>query len=100
MAAKAVDVVSRSMMDAFIRRAEATLPVISEPESEPEPDALPPPAVVEPVAATPGAGFRGRARLGHERTAIITRTGTAIRTAMAGRQAHAASTAPSPSASG
>ena len=31
MAAKAVDVVSRSMMDAFIRRAEATLPRISPP---------------------------------------------------------------------
>jgi len=31
MAAKAVDVVTRSMMDAFIRQAEATLPVIAAP---------------------------------------------------------------------
>jgi ribosome-associated toxin RatA of RatAB toxin-antitoxin module len=31
MAAKAVDVVTRSMMDAFIRQAEATLPAIAAP---------------------------------------------------------------------
>jgi ribosome-associated toxin RatA of RatAB toxin-antitoxin module len=31
VAVKAVDLVSRSMMDAFIRRAEATLPVIGAP---------------------------------------------------------------------
>ena len=35
MAAKAVDVVSRSMMDAFIRRAEATLPLIGAPPPMP-----------------------------------------------------------------
>jgi ribosome-associated toxin RatA of RatAB toxin-antitoxin module len=55
MAAKAVDVVSRSMMDAFIRRAEATLTVIS----ESEPVALPPPSAVEPVAAAPQPASEG-----------------------------------------
>jgi ribosome-associated toxin RatA of RatAB toxin-antitoxin module len=51
MAAKAVDVVSRSMMDAFIRRAEATLPVID----EPQPAALlPSPAAAVRVPAADG----------------------------------------------
>jgi len=35
MAAKAVDVVARSMMDAFVRRAEATLPLIGMPAPVP-----------------------------------------------------------------
>jgi ribosome-associated toxin RatA of RatAB toxin-antitoxin module len=58
MAAKAVDVVSRSMMDAFIRRAEATLPLIGEPPPVPllaPPDAALPTAPVDPAPATPDA---------------------------------------------
>jgi len=46
MAAKAVDVVSRSMMDAFIRQAEATLPLISLPAAAP---LLAAPAAAAPV---------------------------------------------------
>ena len=48
MATKAVDVVSRSMMDAFIRRAEATLPVSNEPQPVPLP--LPAAAALVPAA--------------------------------------------------
>jgi ribosome-associated toxin RatA of RatAB toxin-antitoxin module len=58
MAAKAVDVVSRSMMDAFIRRAEATLPLIGAPPLMPllaPPDAALAAAPVEAAPATPAA---------------------------------------------
>jgi hypothetical protein len=48
MATKAVDVVSRSMMDAFIRRAETTLPVSNEPQPVPLP--LPASAAAAPAA--------------------------------------------------
>jgi ribosome-associated toxin RatA of RatAB toxin-antitoxin module len=65
MAAKAVDVVSRSMMDAFMRRAEATLPpIVALPPPTPAPMALEvspvAPALAAPMAApvddVPAAG--------------------------------------------
>jgi ribosome-associated toxin RatA of RatAB toxin-antitoxin module len=54
MAAKAVDVVTRSMMDAFIRRAEATLPVIVPPSPAP-----PLPAAAAAASAPDGAQQEG-----------------------------------------
>ena len=67
VAAKAVDLVSRSMMDAFIRRAEATLPLIGVlppvmptlllPVPPPVPLLAPPDTVlaIAPVEAAPAA---------------------------------------------
>jgi ribosome-associated toxin RatA of RatAB toxin-antitoxin module len=62
MATKAVDLVSRSMMDAFIRRAEATLPLIGEPATVPvvgSPDTASAVAPVEAAPATPAAPAPG-----------------------------------------
>ncbi len=56
MAAKAVDVVTRSMMDAFVRRAEATLPDIAK---LPLPVMAPPPLLLPaapPAAPGPDGG--------------------------------------------
>jgi CRP/FNR family transcriptional regulator, cyclic AMP receptor protein len=50
VAAKAIDVVSRSMMDAFIQRAEATLGMLGA-----EPQALPLPATAGPPVSTVAA---------------------------------------------
>jgi ribosome-associated toxin RatA of RatAB toxin-antitoxin module len=62
IAAKAVDLVSRSMMDAFIRRAEATLPSISLPAPAALPAIPPPPATSLPVvgAAAPASSDEGQ----------------------------------------
>ncbi len=55
LAARAVDVVSRSMMDAFIQRAEATLGVMSAPAALPLPRAPAAPPASSP-ASPPAAG--------------------------------------------
>jgi ribosome-associated toxin RatA of RatAB toxin-antitoxin module len=68
MAAKAVDLVSRSMMDAFIRRAEATLPLIGEPGAVPLAGSLDTALAVAPVEAAPATPAAPAPGAAHKRT--------------------------------